>query len=153
MNEPSNTILLVEDDFDDAFIFKRALKKASIGNPLQVVTDGQEAIDYLSGEGQYADRERYPLPFLAFLDLKLPYRDGFEVLTWIRAQPRLDGLIVVVLSGSDEPKDHQRAYSLGARSYLVKPPAVTELHLLMDSLQSHWSRTSERGPILNEKQL
>src|SRR4051812_33398951 len=91
-------------------------------SPLQIVTDGQRALDYLSGAGEFSDRQKFPLPFIVFLDLKLPYIHGFEVLAWMRLHPELNRLVVVVLTSSPEEKDHERAYSLGARSYLVKPP-------------------------------
>src|SRR3954469_23104638 len=96
------TILLVEDNDDDVFAMQRALRKAQITHPVHVVSDGQKAIDYLSGSGTYTDRSNYPLPSLVFLDLKLPYVGGFEVLTWLRAQPDLRHLAVVVLTSSGE---------------------------------------------------
>jgi CheY-like chemotaxis protein len=130
-------ILLAEDNPDDTFIFKRALKAANIVNPLVVVTDGQEAVNYLSHTGEYSDQTKYPSPFLVFLDLKMPYLDGFEVLTWIRKQPLLQSVVVVMLSGSNETIDQQRCYSLGARSYLVKPPRPEELRQFMDSMSSY----------------
>ena len=123
----SKTILLVEDNQDDVFIFNKALKKAQIANPVHVVTNGQEAVDYLSATGKYADREKYPLLGILFLDLKLPYLDGFEVLAWLQGQPSLQSFATIVLSGSDEPNDRQRASTLGARSYLVKPPKAADL--------------------------
>ena len=135
---PSGTILLVEDDQDDILIFQRALVAAHVLNPVVVVTDGQAAIDYLSHRGEYADQKKYPLPFVIFLDLKLSHLDGFEVLSWIRSQPRLKSVVVVVLSGSNEVRDHQRAYALGARSYLVKPPGGHEIRQFMDSMTSFW---------------
>ena len=128
------TILLVEDDPADVFIFKRALARANIVNPVIIVTDGQEAVDYLSNNGKYSDHEKHPLPFVIFLDLKLPYLDGFEVLTWIRQQPPLQSIVVIVLTGSDETRDHQRANTLGARSYLVKPPEPEDIRQLMESM-------------------
>ena len=134
----STTILLVEDNEDDVFAMSRALNLGNFTNPLQVVTDGQQAVDYLSGAGQYSDRENYPLPFIVFLDLKLPYVDGFEVLTWIRKQPVLDAIVVVVLTSSAEERDHQRAYALGARSYLIKPPTPECLADIFGSLKSYW---------------
>lgn len=149
MNE-SNTILLVEDDRDDVFIFRRALKAARIGNPLIVVKSGQEAVDYLSHGGAYTDQEKYPLPFVIFLDLKLPYLDGFEVLTWIRQQPALRPIVVVVLTGSDETRDHQKAYSLGARSYLVKPPQAEHILQFMESMRSYWGRSGSDWPVIIE---
>ncbi|HZM03348.1 MAG TPA: response regulator [Candidatus Saccharimonadales bacterium] len=128
------TILLVEDNRDDVFIFKKTLKKAQINNPVNVVANGQEAVDYLSGVNKYSDREKYPLPCVIFLDLKMPYFDGFEVLAWLRAQPSLQSINAVVLSSSDEPNDHQRAYALGTRSYLVKPPRPEEIRRFIVSM-------------------
>ena len=136
----SDTILLVEDDRDDVFIFTRALESAQVPHPLCVVTNGQEAVDYLTHKGKYSDQEKYPLPFVIFLDLKLPYLDGFEVLSWIRQQPSLQSIVVVVLTGSDETRDHQKAYTLGARSYLVKPPQAEDIRQFMDSMVSYWGR-------------
>ena len=103
-----------------------------------VLTTGQAAVDYLSRIREYSDEEKYPLPFIVFPDLKLPYLDGFEVLKWIRKQPALAALVVVVLSGSNETIDHQRAYTLGACSYLVKPAAAEDLRQFMDSMTSFW---------------
>lgn len=138
MNQVGPTILLVEDGEDDVFIMKRALNQAGVMNPLQVVSDGQMALDYLAGTGDYSDRERFPLPFLVFLDLKLPYVHGFEVLSWVRSQEPLNSIVVIVLTSSDEPRDQQRAYALGARSYLVKPPKPEVLLGIFDSLKSYW---------------
>ena len=143
-----NTILLVEDDRDDVFIFQRTLKAAGIANPVVVVTTGQDAVDYLSHQGKYTDSEKYPLPFVIFLDLKLPYLDGFEVLSWIRAQPRLRAVVVVVLSGSDETRDHQKAYALGARTYLVKPPQVKDIKMFIESMASYWGYPGGMWPII-----
>ncbi len=140
----SDTILLVEDDRDDVFIFTRALENAHITHPLCVVTNGQEAVEYLTHKGKYSDPEKYPLPFVIFLDLKLPYLDGFEVLSWIRQQPTLQSIVVVVLTGSDETRDHQKAYTLGARSYLVKPPQAEDIRQFMDSMVSYWGGPGAR---------
>lgn len=128
------TILLVEDNDDDVFAMQRALRKAKIAHPLQVVTDGQKAIDYLSGNGTYTDRAYYPLPSLIFLDLKLPYVDGFEILTWLRQQPNLRDVAVVVLTSSAEEIDRNRASQLGAYTYLVKPPEPQHLTQLIVNL-------------------
>jgi CheY-like chemotaxis protein len=146
-NTADDVILLVEDNEDDVFVMQRALKKARIANPLRIVTDGQEAVDYLSAAGNAADRVSFPLPFLVFLDLKLPYLDGFEVLSWIRQQPSLEAVVVVVLTSSAEKKDYERAYALGARSYLVKPPDPKSLLNLMNSLASYWLRNTGSGPV------
>lgn len=123
----NDTVLLVEDNEDDVAFMSRAWKQARITNPLQVVTDGQQAIDYLSGVGMFADRQLCPLPCLVFLDLKLPYLDGFTVLQWIREQPGLRDLDVVVLTCSGATRDLQQAYRLGAKSYVIKPPTADQL--------------------------
>jgi CheY-like chemotaxis protein len=141
MNNPG-TILLVEDNDDDVFALTRVIKKAGIHHPLRVATNGQEAIDYLTSAAVAANQETTPLPFLVLLDLKLPYRDGFQVLEWIRGQRYLDDIVVVMLTGSDEARDHQRAYALGARSYLVKPASVDDITQLLESLRSHWIKPS-----------
>jgi CheY-like chemotaxis protein len=149
-NQLSNTILLVEDNRDDAYAFRYALKRIGIMNPLQVVTDGQQAINYLSGVGLCSDRQLCPLPFVIFLDLKLPYVDGFDVLSWIRAQRELDLIDVIMLSGSAEDRDQEGAYKLGARRYLVKPPTAETLSSVFESVDnlwhsSHWS-SKNAGP-------
>src|ERR1041384_6928520 len=95
------TILLAEDDPDDVLLAQIALRKARLANPLQIVRDGEEAIAYLQGEGRYADRNRYPLPILLLLDLKMPKVNGFQVLEWLRKQPLLSRLPVAVLTSSD----------------------------------------------------
>lgn len=125
--ESTDTILLVEDDPNDVFFMKRALKRANITNPLQVANDGQEAINYLSGVDKYADRARFPVPGIIFLDLKLPYKNGFEILTWIRNAPQLETTPVIVLTSSSEERDIAECQRQGARTFLVKPPTPAML--------------------------
>jgi CheY-like chemotaxis protein len=146
MSPSSFIILLVEDNDDDVFAMKRALKAAKILNPLQLATDGQKAIDYLSGAGEYANRERFPLPFIVFLDLKLPYVHGFEVLSWLQNNPQLE-IAVIVLTSSAETRDHEKSYKLGARSYLIKPPTPEGLRDVFDSLQSYWQTKLGSHPV------
>jgi CheY-like chemotaxis protein len=134
----AHTVLLVEDDPDDVLLTQRAFKKANVANPLQVVTDGEEAVAYLSGQGRFADRGQYPLPMLLLLDLKLLRRSGLEVLEWLRAQPGLRRLPVVVLTSSKESQDVNRAYDLGVNSYLVKPVAFDSLQEMVQSLGFYW---------------
>jgi CheY-like chemotaxis protein len=131
-------ILLIEDNEDDVFLMKRALKGADIGNPLRVVEHGDEAIAYLSGVEPFADRAAFPLPRIVFLDLKLPYRSGHEVLSWIRSQSHLAQVIVIVLTSSQEPVDLKRAYQLGANSYVVKPPTAEQLVELAVAFKLWW---------------
>ncbi len=136
------TILVVEDTEDDVFFLKRALKSASISNPVQVVEDGQKAIDYLSGTGRYADRETYPLPFLVLLDLKLPYVMGLDVLKWIRSQREFDPVIVAVLTSSQQDHDLTETTRLGGNFYFVKPPSAQKLSELVQKLASQWGHTN-----------
>ena len=140
-------ILLVEDNEDDVFLMKHALTNAGVANPVFVVDSGAQAIDYLSGTGVYRDRGKYPMPVIVFLDLKLPLMSGHEVLAWIRGQRQLEGLVVVVLTSSDEPSDVRRSYSLGANSYLVKPLSVRQLLDLAKAFNWSWlQRTSDAAP-------
>jgi CheY-like chemotaxis protein len=138
------TVLLVEDDPDDVLLTRRAFAKAHFPTPLHVVSDGQGAIDYLGGEGEYADRGRFPLPLILLLDLKLPRRSGFEVLQWLRGQPGLRRIPVVVLTGSGQSVDVNRAYDLGANSYLVKPVRSDDLTDLVKSLNLYWLLLNEK---------
>jgi CheY-like chemotaxis protein len=141
----STTILLVEDNEDDAFFMKRALRDAGIDNPVRMVEDGQQAIDYLSGAGAFAERADNPLPMIVFLDLKLPYKTGHEVLEWIRQQPQFAKLIVIVLTSSNEPIDLNRAYKSGANSYVVKPPTPEQLTELAKSFELWWLKQNTVG--------
>lgn len=138
MKVQHSTILLVEDNADDILLMERAFAKARLANPLRVVQDGQEAIDYLGGHGKYADREAYPFPLMLLLDLHLPKINGFEVLTWLKERPEAGQLVVVVLTSSTEQRDFDRARSLGADSYLLKPGDLSELVNLMLRIQGHW---------------
>lgn len=140
MAEISDTILLVEDCEPDAFLFERALRAAGIGNPLHVATDGQKAVDRLAAAEDAATRKESPVPCIIFLDLKLPYQNGFEVLQWLRTRPHLDDTVVIVLTGSEEPRDRRQAYALGARSYLVKPASPAQIRDVLDSLQPYWAK-------------
>ena len=134
----SKAMLLVEDNEDDVFLMKRALKGAQIVNPLQVVEDGQQAVEYLSGTGKYSDREKHPFPAVVFLDLKLPMKGGLEVLEWIRKREDFENMVVLVLTSSNEPSDLNRAYKLGANSYLVKPPTAMQLLELAKACKWYW---------------
>ena len=121
MSNLHGSILVVEDDPHDAFFLKRALHKVRQDLPLQFVTDGEQALNYLNGQLQYSDRGAYPLPVTIFLDLKLPYFSGFQILEHIKGKPDLASISVFVLRSSPEERDRQRALELGAKAYLVKP--------------------------------
>ncbi|HEX2973707.1 MAG TPA: response regulator [Tepidisphaeraceae bacterium] len=139
------SILYVEDNPDDVLLLQFAFEKAGIKNPLHIVGDGQQAIDYLSGAEPYNDRSQHPLPGLMLLDLNLPRVMGFDVLKWVRQQGAVAGLVVVVLSSSDLPGDIQRAYQLGANSFVSKPPDLHKQQELARALQSWWLQQNRFG--------
>ena len=143
MSVSNGTVLVVEDDPDAVFLLQRAFRKANLQNPIAVARDGQEAIDYLSRQGNYADQERHPLPVVMLLDLKMPRKTGFEVLDWLRRQPALKRLIVVVLTASNQVADINRAYDLGINSYLVKPAEFDTLVQMASSLGHYWLELNE----------
>ena len=120
----ARSFLVAEDDENDVFFLQRAFQQAKIESPLQVVRDGQEAIDYLSGAGKFSDRKEYPLPQLFILDLKMPRMTGLDVLRWLQDQPELHCLPVLVLSSSAQRTDFERAYELGANGFVVKPASL-----------------------------
>ncbi len=131
-------ILLAEDDENDIFLMGRAFDRAGITNPLFVVRNGQEAVDYLSGTGNYSRREQYPLPGVLLLDLKMPWMDGFDVLTWLRGRTEFDALPVVVLTSSKLQKDIDRSRQLGVYDFRVKPQAFDDLVRLLDDVRKCW---------------
>ena len=145
----SANILLVEDDPNDAVLVRKAVQTTLAGIPVAVVSDGQEAVNYLKGEGPYANRALYPFPDIVLLDLKMPLMDGFEVLRWIRKQPRLKRLPVVVLTGSVQERDARLAYEVGANSYVIKPTGFSQLSDAMKRLGDFWlsaARLPDAGP-------
>jgi CheY-like chemotaxis protein len=119
-------ILLAEDSEDDVYMLRRAFEQVGIELPLQVVSNGEQAIAYLMGQGKFANRAEYPLPDLFLLDLKMPRKNGFEVLMWLRQHPTLAPLRTIVLTTSDEIRDVNRAYAMGANSFLTKPVDFTD---------------------------
>jgi CheY-like chemotaxis protein len=137
MPEPV-TILLAEDREDDVVLIRRAFARVNFRNPLLVVKNGEDAINYLKGEAPYDDRIGYPFPGLLLLDLKMPRKDGFEVLRWIRGQRAFDGLRVLVLTSSEASQDVALAYDLGANSFLVKPSDFSDLVQLSRFIDGFW---------------
>lgn len=123
----SPAILYVEDDDNDVFLFQRAFTKAGSSHLIHVVTDGLCAIEYMTGEGRYANRTVYPLPKLMVVDLKMPRMSGFELLNWVRQRPRFSKLPFVLLSSSNYSTDIHAAFVQGANGYLVKPSDSSEL--------------------------
>lgn len=131
-------ILLAEDDENDVFLMGRAFDRAGIPNPLFVVHNGQEAIEYLGGTGNYTQRDKFPLPGLLLLDLKMPWMDGFDVLQWLRAHPEFDTLPVVVLTSSKLQADVDKSRQLGVYDYRVKPNRFDDLVRLLDDVRKCW---------------
>jgi CheY-like chemotaxis protein len=138
------TILLIEDNADDVFLVGKAFSTVGITNPLRVVPDGQQAVRYLRGEDQYADRTQFPIPRLILLDLDLPLMTGLEVLSWLRVQPDLRHLPVIVLTTSTYSPDVRQAYQLGANSFLIKPTDFTDLISEVKEMGEFWLRGMNR---------
>jgi RNA polymerase sigma factor (sigma-70 family) len=150
LNISDYLILMVEDEPDQVLLTKRALSRANLVNPLRVLPDGEQAIAYLSGSGAYSDRRANPLPSLVLLDLRLPRIGGLQVLEWIRSQPPLKTLPVVILTASINPADRQRAAELGVTAYICKPVVHEGLLEMMKSVGMYWmilNRTVEESAV------
>jgi len=132
-------ILFADDSEDDEILFRRSVRIAGLGNPVIVVRDGDEAIAYLKGEGMYTDRQRHPIPKVLMLDLKMPRKSGFEVLQWVKQQPYLKDLLVVVLTSSEREEDIKNSSALGANSVLTKPCTADDLKHLAQEFPESWT--------------
>jgi CheY-like chemotaxis protein len=139
------TILLAEDYENDALLTKKELARAGVKNHVFEVRDGAEAIAYIQGHGEFADRDKFPLPSVLLLDLKMPNRDGFYVLEWLKANPPKQNILIVVLSGSDEIYRVKLAYALGAKSFLLKPPHFQDIQNLVRAYPTHWDLEPENA--------
>ena len=138
MSHHHDVILLAEDNDDHITLILRAFRKGSLINPIFVVKDGEEVIQYLRGVGKFENRDEYPLPSLLLLDLRMPKMNGFEVMEWIRQHPFFKPLRIVVLTTSEDMRDVNRAYQLGANSFLVKPMDLSGFTAIADAIQGHW---------------
>ena len=139
MQDSNYTILLVEDEENDATLLKMAFTKNKILNPVQWVRDGLEAIAYLNGEGIYADRTLYPFPEVLLLDLKMPRMTGLELLAWIRDHPNFRVIPTIIMSSSKQDIDIEKAYNLGANTYMLKPSAFDELARMVKTAHEYWA--------------
>ena len=135
--------LIVEDNEDHVILIRRAFNKSKVLNPIQVVRSGEDAIAYLRGTGRFSNRDEFPLPGVILLDLKMAGMDGFDVLRWIRSQPHLKPIRVVVLTSSSEIRDVNLAYQLGANSFLVKPVDFEDFVRVTQALQGYWLWTDK----------
>jgi CheY-like chemotaxis protein len=142
------TMLYVEDEEDDVFFMRRAVKAAGGDLELQSASDVPSAIAYLQGREVYADRETYPFPDLILLDLNLPTVSGFELLEWVREQPEFNRLPVVIYSSSGREEDRERAGSLGANDYLTKPSSGADFLKVVRLILERWI---SRRPLLSPK--
>ncbi|MCI0536014.1 MAG: response regulator [Verrucomicrobiales bacterium] len=140
---PDYTILLVEDDENDAFLFKRALKKCNLLNPIHWVPDGAEAIAYLTGGAAYVDRTAFPFPGLIVLDLKMPRMPGLDLLAWLRDHRDLQVIPTIVMSSSKHDSDVRQAYELGANTYFVKPSNFDMLARVIQTLHEYWTLSTK----------
>jgi CheY-like chemotaxis protein len=143
------TVLIAEDNEDDAFLLQHAFRNLGLQNPIQIVTDGEQVIGYLRGNGEFADRQQFPFPSVLFLDIKMPKIDGFQVLEWIRDHPECHVMPTIIFSTSSDPGDVTRAYQCGANAYLVKPGTLPELEALLKRTFDFWAVCAK--PPLPEK--
>jgi CheY-like chemotaxis protein len=134
----SRAVLLAEDNLDDALFFQRAFRAAGFENPLHVVRNGEEAMDYLRGRRQYSNREQFPMPHMLILDSVLDGASGFSLLAAVRQQPPLNQLVVIVLSGDGSPDEPEKAKQLGANDYHKKPASYDELKALLRQIGGFW---------------
>ena len=133
-----NPLLIVDDRDDDRFLLELMLRRLGVSNPIVKLSSGEQAIAYLAGEQKFADRTRFPLPSVLFLDLKMPLVDGFDVLAWLQAQPARQKVPVIVLTSSNQERDIQQARQMGAHEYRVKPQQFEELVQIVREVRDRW---------------
>jgi CheY-like chemotaxis protein len=142
-------LLLIEDSEDDAFLLSRALDREQIRMSFKRVQNGDQAIRYLQGDGEYSNRDEFPFPNIIFTDLKMPGMDGFSILSWLKKHPQCQLLPTMVFTSSSNEKDVERAYHLGANAYLVKPNSISELQKLVRSAHEFWKNCRKAQVRLN----
>jgi CheY-like chemotaxis protein len=147
------TIMVVEDDPNDQFLIVRAFNTIGVTDQIQVVSDGEEAIAYMMGEGKYADRQKYAYPTFVITDLKMPRNDGFAVLEFLKGNPQWAIIPTIVLSASADPDDIKKSYMLGASSYHVKPSSHQELQKQLEVINAYWMTCQVPEVDISGKQL
>jgi CheY-like chemotaxis protein len=145
MND-KRTILLVDDSQDDLFLLRMAFKKAEFHSPLQEAHNGEEAIAYLNGDDAYGDRYKHPLPVVMLLDLNMPMKNGFDVLRWVHGKQSLKRMSIIVLTASMRMEDVERAFDLGAHSFLVKPSNLEDMVKMIRCL-GEWIQMNHFPPL------
>jgi len=140
------TLLHLDDNPDDLFLFKKACSEAGASFNLKSFDSGQQALNYLQGLREYSDRAKFPLPHLVLLDLKMPPPDGFAVLHWIRNQPQFSQINICLLTSSFQYEDIQKAYAEGANWFLTKPATLDRLIAIATAL-GHSLTASDYGPL------
>lgn len=145
------TILLVEDDPDEIQLMQKALEKAGLPNPLQILRNGADVVPYFEGKGEYADRAAHPLPGLVFLDLRLPGVSGLHLLAWIKGRPEFRHIPVVIFTASERREDMEQAYRFGANSYLVKPLGFGDFIEMLKLTGAYWIRLNSTPSSLPER--
>jgi CheY-like chemotaxis protein len=141
------SLLLVEDNPMDVELIVDAFKEARLGNKIHIARNGKEALEFLFGEGIYADRNQYPLPDIILLDLKMPGIDGHEVLRRIKETPLLKRLPVIILTSSRDEGDRAMSYDNGANSYLVKPVSFDEFLKVVKQVSDYWLSLNIEPPL------
>ncbi len=134
------TVVIAEDDDDAIHLLEAALQAIACEHMVRIVRDGQDALEYLKGEGKYADRNAFPFPDVLLIDLKMPLVSGMEVLGWLSKHPECNVLPTIVFSSSSHPSDIKRAYGLGASAYFVKPIAYEQLKGILRSTFEFWGK-------------
>ena len=138
LNGREPVILLVDDSESDIELLRQAFARAGMQRPLQVVQDGVDAMSYLLGRGEFADRDVHPMPSVLIIDVNMPRLNGLELLTWLRTQPEFSHLMVIVLTGDSRMEAINHAYHLGANSYLIKPTRHEQLLDLIQCFFRYW---------------
>ena len=146
MDAKECAILVMEDDENDALLLKRALKRLNVPNPVHIVSDGEEGIAYITGQGKYADRAQFPFPGFIITDLKMPRRSGLDVLSWLSDHEEYRVIPTLVLTSSKEETDVAKAYGFGANSYMVKPTDFQDLEKIMRLIHDYWAICEKPGP-------
>jgi len=132
------TVLRIDDNPDDLLLFQLAWEKAQVANPVHCAACSKEAVDYLEGRGKFADRKAFPLPSVIVTDMRLPDGNASEFVRWIRSHPKLNKIVVIVLSGTARQEEINEAYRSGVNSFLLKSPNPRHLHNTVTLIQSYW---------------